>query len=313
MISGASVEQMESIATQIVGPKPLTFSVGDICVSVINEEPDLNCQATGAARQFLVHDGHPDASVHVRWGGFSENGAEQRVFDSGALWQLYRCGDRHIFRFSTPALGTLPYKEARFDRDFVHGEVSLRRETLATRQPVDPLEYPLDELVMVNLLSQGRGVEVHACGLRDGDGHGYLFLGQSGAGKTTTARLWQQDETVEVLSDDRIILRQMEGRIWMYGTPWHGEAELAAATRTPLTGVFFLRQAPRNEIVPLRPADAVARFLVCSFIPFYSRGGLDFSVGFFESVAESVPCSELSFLPDRTMIDAVRQQVEGRL
>ena len=30
-----------------------------------------------------------------------------------------------------------------------------------------------------------------ALGLADSDGSGYLFLGHSGAGKSTTARLWQ--------------------------------------------------------------------------------------------------------------------------
>ena len=83
-----------------------------------------------------------------------------------------------------------------------------------------PLEYPLDELLIINLLAQGRGVEVHAAGVIDPEGCGHLFLGQSGGGKTTISRLWQGVERAEILSDeDRIILRKEAGRIWMYGTP----------------------------------------------------------------------------------------------
>jgi hypothetical protein len=32
------------------------------------------------------------------------------------------------------------------------------------------------------------------------------------------ARLWKDVPGVTVLSDDRIILRKMDGRIWMFGT-----------------------------------------------------------------------------------------------
>src|SRR5215469_6722666 len=48
--------------------------------------------------------------------------------------------------------------------------------------------------------------EVHACGVEDSDGRAYHFVGQSGAGKPTTARLWHKARGIHVLSDDRIIL-----------------------------------------------------------------------------------------------------------
>ena len=72
-----------------------------------------------------------------------------------------------------------------------------------------PLEYPLDELLLQGLLARGRGAEIHACGIADGSGRGLLFVGQSGAGKTTMARLWEGERGITVLSDDRIILRRV--------------------------------------------------------------------------------------------------------
>src|SRR5207237_1133299 len=80
---------------------------------------------------------------------------------------------------------------------------------------VSPLEYPLDELLITNWLSCGRGVEVHACGLVDRESGGHLFLGHSGAGKSTTTLLWKKLRDVRVLSDDRIILRKHATDIWM--------------------------------------------------------------------------------------------------
>ena len=54
---------------------------------------------------------------------------------------------------------------------------------------------------------------------------GYLFVGQSGGGKATTARLGQKARGIRDLSDDRIILWCLEARIRMCGARWHGEAK----------------------------------------------------------------------------------------
>jgi hypothetical protein len=284
----------------------LTVSIGDIRVAVISREPDLWLQVPQATQRFLVENDDADVIVRARWGELHNPPAGNQTFDSGVLWRLYQYNSNYLFRFTSPAFGTLPYKEASFSSDFTSGDVVLHREYFDHRQPVDALEYPLDELLLMNLLTRGPGVEVHACGVEDSDGHGYLFVGQSGAGKTTTGRLWQESNRIQVLSDDRIILRRLEGRIWMYGTPWHGEAEFACSRRTPLTHVFFLARGENNELVPVRPPEAVARLMACSFVPFYSASALDSALGFFEHVTTAIPCGELRFAPDRGVVTFVR-------
>src|SRR5213078_1486031 len=106
---------------------------------------------------------------------------------------------------------------ATFDEAFTHGEIVLSHEL---EPGADPLAYPLDELLAVSILGQGGGVELHGCGLVV-DAKGFLFVGQSGAGKTTTARLWLSETSPTILSDDRIIVRDTENGLRMYGTPWH--------------------------------------------------------------------------------------------
>ena len=78
---------------------------------------------------------------------------------------------------------------------------------------VAPLEYPLDELLIMHRLTQERAIELHGCGIVRADGTGNLFVGHSGAGKSTTTRLWTEREDVEILSDDRIIVRRDEGAV----------------------------------------------------------------------------------------------------
>ncbi len=204
-------------------PHPSVFiKIADLTIALTSEDPALTLPNEGAIAQFLVSDATPDVRVRAAWGELGEVSGE-KLFDSGGLWQLYAAKDSRRFHFTTSILGPIPYKMASFDPEFTTGEVLLHRPYFPNGQTVYPLEYPLDELLILHLLAKGRGVEVHACGVVDPAGQGYLFAGQSDAGKTTIARLWQKVEGMTVLSDDRIILRNIEGRLWMYGTPWHGE------------------------------------------------------------------------------------------
>jgi hypothetical protein len=227
-------------------------------------------------------------------------------FNSGGLWSAYTQPTGTQFYFSSPTLGREPYKAAWFDPTFSRGHVVLNRTLLRPGDDIFPLEYPIDELAMMHRLALGRGVELHALGLADQDGSGYLFVGHSGAGKSTTARLWMAEHGVRLLSDDRIILREHEGDIWMYGTPWHGDAGVAAQGRALLSSIFLLEQFPRNEIVPLLPPQAAAELFARAFVPHYLGAGIDFTLGFLKALAQSVPCSTFRFTPTKSAVEAIR-------
>jgi hypothetical protein len=167
-----------------------------------------------------------------------------------------------------------------------------------------PFSGCLDELLMINFLARGRGVIFHACGVVD-EGRGLMFVGVSGAGKSTFAELWRQRQ-VTLLSDDRIIVRRPEGQFRMYGTPWHGVAYICSPESAPLERIYFIEKAPRNYVKELSPVEVATRLLVRCFPPFYDGEGLAFTLEFLSRIAEEIPCSELGFVPDVSAIDFVR-------
>lgn len=234
------------------------------------------------------------------------------LFRSGSLWELWDDAGERVFRLTSPRFGPVPYKVARFDRRFRRGAIQLHAgypRYFPAGRPIQPFEYPLDELLLVHWLAQGRGIELHACGIVDDDGAGLLFVGHSGAGKTTVARLWlERHPQATVLSDDRIIVRQRANGPWIHGTPWHGEAALAAPAAAPLKGIFLLRQAPRVTIDPLPPGAAAAtQLLARSFAPLHDGDAVVSSVTFLEHVVQRVPCAELRFTRDQRFIPAARR------
>lgn len=226
--------------------------------------------------------------------------AGEPLFESDAVWRLYRDGGRFRIECRSPAFGEGPYKTAILDETFTRGTIFVQPHVA----DLNPLDYPLDEVLVANLLGRGRGVELHSCGIIDARGRGHLFVGVSGAGKTTTARLWEGAAS-GIVSDDRVIVRERDSAMWMFGTPWHGEAELSMPAGVPLAGVYLLVQAETNALRALDAGEAVARLFRCAFPLFYDAGSLGFTLSFLERIFASVPVRELQFVRDPSVVDLV--------
>jgi hypothetical protein len=298
--------------TAVLATNQLTVRIADITLALSSDDPDLPIGAAGAIESFLTTASPPDTHILVTRAESGEpprDSAAAPLFDSRAVWRLSDEDGGYRFRFTSRLLGSHPYKVASFSKDFSHGTIALNRSIFPAGQTVYPLEYPLDELILLNLLARGRGVEVHACGLMDAGGNGSLFLGQSGAGKTTTAKIWETVPGITILSDDRIILRKIGDTIWMYGTPWHGEGRLSHPGQAPLRHIYFLRHGTANELILQSTCDAITRLFACSFPLFHSAEALDFTLSFFDEVASRVPAYELRFLPDARVLDLLPHSV----
>ena len=300
-----------------VGRYSSRFSVAGITVEVQGDTPqstDLGPQLLAFVSEAAAHD----IEVQVEWKSRIEPARGRELFHSGCLWSVHKFGSGFLFDFATERLGRQPYKRLVVDEDFRQARVILNRECLTEDDASRALEYPLDELLITHFLSLGRGVELHACGLVRGDGRSVLFVGHSGAGKSTTTRLWKRHMPVEVLSDDRIIVRRASAdgsksvgqdcpahTFVMHGTPWHGEAAFASPGRAPLRQIFLLEHGAGNRIEALSRSAAVGELLARSFTPFYQSRFVDPVLAFLEELVESLPCYRFQFVPDHSAVERI--------
>lgn len=81
------------------------------------------------------------------------------------------------------------------------------------------------------------------------DNRAYLFLGESGTGKSTHTRLWREFISGSfLLNDDSPIIVSEADEIFIYGSPWSGKTPCYKAERYPLGGCVRLSQAPFNKM-----------------------------------------------------------------
>jgi hypothetical protein len=286
-------------------PQHLYLQIAGISLGV-HCEPDMAIAAEPEMALFQVNERDCEIEVETEWAERIAIPHQASQFESGGLWTAYCDAGEHAVYFATPYWGAQPYKVARFDREFRRGRVQLSRQVYDPRTPHYPLEYPLDELIMIHRLALGEGLEVHGCGVVDSDGVGRLFVGHSGAGKSTTARMWLSQPGTRVLSDDRIILRFSDGSVRMHGTPWHGDAGLAAQHSAPVHQILFLHQARRNQVVALERSVAAAELYVRCFVPHYLEQGIALVLELVDRVIAEVPAFRLEFLPDMSAVEAAR-------
>jgi hypothetical protein len=281
------------------------FRIGGITLAVDYADESLRHPMPASTQRFLVDDDdritlalavEPMPQVLPSPG--------RLLFDSGGVWRMYEREGGYRLDCASDSFGEVPYKSVLLDRELQTGRILIRLDAYA--DAMHPLDYPLDEVLVAQLLGRRRGVELHGCGIIDRNGLGQLFVGQSGAGKTTTARLWLEDGPYEIVSDDRVIVRQIEGAWRMFGTPWHGEAELSSPSSAPLAAIHLLAQAPTTELVALAPAAAAASLFGCAFPPFYDAKAVAFTLDCLDSLVRDVPVRMLRFLPDQSAVDCVR-------
>jgi len=280
------------------------LGVSGLVIVVETRRSGGRLECVGSSRAFLVEGRCADLRLEVDWRELDAKPDGRALFESGGVWRAFESGRELVLRFHEASVGAFPYKEARLGADGLSGVVLLDPRACPPGRPVDPLEYPLDELLFQRLLARRSGIEVHAVGVVEpSSGRGYLFAGQSGDGKTTTARLWQSAGAA-VLSDDRIALTREHGGGWrMHGTPWHGEADLALPASAPLAGLFVLARGERNSLEAMSPARAVAALLARSFPPFHDAPATARLVRSLETLVGEVPCHRFAFVPSG---DAVR-------
>lgn len=82
------------------------------------------------------------------------------------------------------------------------------------------------------------------------EGKAYLFSALSGVGKSTHTRLWKKAfvDKVQIINDDKPVVRIYDDKCIVYGTPFDGGSGIANNMSAPLEAIVFLERGESNSI-----------------------------------------------------------------
>ena len=99
-------------------------------------------------------------------------------------------------------------------------------------------------------------VMIHASLVRH-KGYGYAFCAPSGTGKSTQVSNWlRYIPDCDLMNDDNPVIRVIDGKPYVYGSPWSGKTPCYRNVKAPLGGLTRIDQAKKNEVEKLNPIEA---------------------------------------------------------
>ncbi|MFT5498814.1 MAG: hypothetical protein ACI9TH_004229 [Kiritimatiellia bacterium] len=231
-----------------------------------------------------------------------------RCFMDCENWQFGLTTDDRVYMNSNYVLNEYWHPVALVDGDFREGYVFPRMVDAET-DFIYSTFFPNDEQLLLNRIGKLGGGLVHCSGMNY-KGKVYLFCGKSGAGKSTTAALWQaQGHTL--LNDDRMIIRMLDGQAVSGPSPWHGSIPDIHPEVLPLGGVFHLEQARENRATPMPLMQGVGRLMANCIAPFNFKDSMSRIMDTFGQVLETTPSWRLDFTPDERAYHAAVAAIEG--
>lgn len=141
----------------------------------------------------------------------------------------------------------------------IKDELFTDKPDYAVNVPDDAMEYLwMGTAFNLKLLEYG-GLFLHSSTVVV-DGKAYSFSAPCGTGKSTHTALWLKlfGDRAYIINDDKAAFRKIDGKYYVYGTPFSGKNEINVNTRAELAGICFVEQAKDNSIERIPMDDAVS-------------------------------------------------------
>lgn len=102
---------------------------------------------------------------------------------------------------------------------------------------------------------------IHASCVKKGD-YAYAFIAKSGTGKSTQVSNWLKHiPGCELLNDDNPIVRIIDGKAYIFGSPWSGKTPCYRNRKAYLGAITRIERAKQNSVVRLSPIEAFTSLL----------------------------------------------------
>ena len=284
----------------------ISISIADI---VIELESPLSAAELGIKNRlepFFSSLKNPKSRIKLQWKeSLSLPLPEgELIYDPGSIWKIYRAGSKYHAVMTYHADGQEAQTQGILEANSGWDDLTLTEVRSGSRWQ-SLLNIGAGELILRTAIIFTGGIVFHASALDD-NGKGIVFIGHSGAGKSTQVEIWSNKPGVIAMNDDRIAVSSGTGETVCYGTPWGGTAEIARNHAAPLKVIFVLEHALENKIEKLLPSMAAPLLLARSFLPYWNHLLMKKAMTNINELLNKVPVYRLRCRPEEEVISLVR-------
>lgn len=226
--------------------------------------------------------------------------------EQGGTWNIdayYLTDDQGVKIWHCPVRSRPPYCCVVWNKDSAD-----RVECLCVRGQEHQIAYTKNLMELLGLetfLLHFGGLILHSS-LVSWDGKGILFSAPCGTGKSTQARLWEENMGSSTLNGDRAGIRKENGVWTAWGLPFAGTSGIYRNESVPIRAIVLLGQAKENMISRVRPMDAFKRLLPECSARRWDAGFMDRLIALLFTIISDIPVYQLDCRPDREAVELLR-------
>ncbi len=219
------------------------------------------------------------------------------IYDGGDAWVILESKDE----------SALKHNIAVCTKDYGDITVYLSEKTYWSEYSNRWMEMPFPFSSFVRVFCEAGmvrrdGLPLHAS-LVEKDGQGIVFLGPSGMGKSTQAKLWVEYLDADFIIGDRPGLRCIDGVWYGFGMPWDGKDRIRNQKKVPIKALVSLEQAGENRIDKLTEQQAMIVLLHQAMMPMWDDRAMDQAMVLMGKLAKDIPFYHLKNLADRDAVE----------
>ena len=293
--------------------KSFTLNIADYNIRFISTGPETDLFVKKKYSHFYSCSGNPDIKVRVHSGILKPEEKAVRVFHapyiketenekvkiSDEFWTVYKNKNDILIETILP----LGKKNRKASLRMNAGEDEWDLYISGADKKKDPLEYPLDGLMLYYLTVRCGDIFIHGSGVNINN-RGYLFAGVSGKGKTTIAQLWDKAGAM-VIHDDRLIIRNINDRFVMYNTPvYNNETQRSS----PVDKIFLIDHGTANKIIPTGKSEALSLVMANCIQHLWDPSIIESLTEALDKLTSKTSIDRLFFKPDNSVVSYILEE-----